>query len=263
MRCIFCKLPSDGSTSVEHIIPESLGNVDHVLPRGVVCDVCNNYFARKVEAPFLASGLLREQRFEMSVASKRGRIPSIRGVFASPLFAVELSKTPDELGTGIMALDETREAAFVHALQSSKAGRLYVPKGTPPPDVVTARFVGKVGLEALAFRVLDVPGALEEIVNKPELDALRSYVRRGYPESPWPVHQREVYPSGRKFTDGAEPFEVLHEFTFLYTDECELYIVLAIFGVEYVMNLGERSLSGYHRWLSEHNNASPLYPTDA
>ena len=48
-KCIFCHKDVSISKSVEHIIPESLGNKSHVLPKGYVCDECNNYFARKVE----------------------------------------------------------------------------------------------------------------------------------------------------------------------------------------------------------------------
>ena len=49
MRCLFCKQDSSNTKSVEHIIPESLGNKTLILPRGYVCDKCNNYFAIKVE----------------------------------------------------------------------------------------------------------------------------------------------------------------------------------------------------------------------
>ena len=52
VRCIFCKTKSSACVSVEHIIPESLGNTQHILPRGWVCDSCNNYMATKVEKPF-------------------------------------------------------------------------------------------------------------------------------------------------------------------------------------------------------------------
>jgi len=38
MRCIFCMNDSSDSRSKEHIIPESLGNEAHILPRGIVCD---------------------------------------------------------------------------------------------------------------------------------------------------------------------------------------------------------------------------------
>jgi hypothetical protein len=53
MKCVFCKCDSEDSKSVEHVIPESLGSKTIVLPRGLVCDKCNNYFSHKVEIPIL------------------------------------------------------------------------------------------------------------------------------------------------------------------------------------------------------------------
>jgi len=53
MNCIFCHKASDVSKSIEHIVPESLGNKRTVLWKGAVCDECNNYFATKVEKPLL------------------------------------------------------------------------------------------------------------------------------------------------------------------------------------------------------------------
>lgn len=49
MQCIFCHKDSSTSKSIEHIIPESLGNKEHFLPKGYVCDECNHYFAIKIE----------------------------------------------------------------------------------------------------------------------------------------------------------------------------------------------------------------------
>ncbi len=37
-RCLFCLEDSSSSVSVEHIVPESLGNTTILLPRGFVCD---------------------------------------------------------------------------------------------------------------------------------------------------------------------------------------------------------------------------------
>lgn len=76
MRCIFCKHDSSNSVSVEHIVPESLGNIDHMLPVGVVCDGCNQYFARKVERQLLESPMFRLLRADMAIPNKRGRIPA-------------------------------------------------------------------------------------------------------------------------------------------------------------------------------------------
>ena len=84
MRCLFCKSDTKKSVSIEHIMPESLGNTDHVLRRGWVCDRCNNYFARKVERPFLDSLFAIRTRSIMGVPNKRrsgsankGSAPSI------------------------------------------------------------------------------------------------------------------------------------------------------------------------------------------
>ena len=75
MKCIFCKHISDDSKSVEHIIPESLGNTKNVLPRGVVCDKCNNYFSRKIEQPLLGQPFFKNLRGRNWIESKKGKIP--------------------------------------------------------------------------------------------------------------------------------------------------------------------------------------------
>lgn len=76
MRCIFCKNFCSKDKSVEHIVPESLGNVSHILPAGAVCDRCNNYFSRKIEQPLMASPMFRLLRAAVGVPNKRGIIPS-------------------------------------------------------------------------------------------------------------------------------------------------------------------------------------------
>ncbi|TQI66816.1 HNH endonuclease [Clostridium sp. KNHs216] len=79
MRCLFCKQDSSNSKSVEHIIPESLGNTTSILPKGVICDKCNNYFARKVEQPFMESIDILTLRFREAIPDKRGLVPPING----------------------------------------------------------------------------------------------------------------------------------------------------------------------------------------
>src|SRR5947208_13139398 len=80
MRCIFCREPSESSVSVEHVVPESLGNTGHVLPPGWVCDSCNHDMGRRVEGAFLGSRYGLTSRFEMGVGNKRGAIPGMRAV---------------------------------------------------------------------------------------------------------------------------------------------------------------------------------------
>ncbi len=77
-RCIFCGCDSSQCRSVEHIIPESLGNdsKELILDKGCVCDKCNNYFSTNVENPFLSLDSIKRIRFEFDVPSKKGRVPT-------------------------------------------------------------------------------------------------------------------------------------------------------------------------------------------
>lgn len=39
----------------------------------------------------------------------------------------------------------------------------------------------------------------------------------------------------------------------------ELYYVVALWGLEFAINLGGPCIEGYKTWLDEHDNISPLY----
>jgi hypothetical protein len=100
MRCIFCKHNSDNSTSIEHIIPESLGNTEHILPQGIVCDSCNNYFAGKIEKPLLETDYFLYARFEQFIPSKKGRIPLIKGLHPQSRSVFDNCTSAQERGLG-------------------------------------------------------------------------------------------------------------------------------------------------------------------
>ncbi len=259
MRCIFCKEQSDCSISVEHIVPESLGNVDHVLPAGWVCDACNNYISREVEKPFLESLYGRSSRFIMRVPSKKGRIPSARGFHPQSRTLVELFYSEDD-GLSVGASEGEDESNWINSLQINTHGTLYIPAPDfPAHNAETSRFIGKVALEVLAHRTIGIPEANDEIVNKVELNQLRKYVRFGVPKTVWPVNIRRIYSQDKVFVDARSgPHQILHEFTMLGTCEGEYYCVVAIFGIEYSINLGGPELDGYHKWLKKNNDRSPL-----
>jgi hypothetical protein len=71
-RCIFCLKTDAKFTKVEHIIPESLGG-EEVLPRGFVCDDCNQYFGTKVEKDALSIPIISYMRAWLSQPSKKGK----------------------------------------------------------------------------------------------------------------------------------------------------------------------------------------------
>lgn len=92
MRCLFCKAQSENTTGVEHLIPESIGSKKLILPKGLVCDKCNNYFSRKVERPVLSHESMRNVRGWYQVPNKRGNFPSVLGKIAGTDIKVNLRK---------------------------------------------------------------------------------------------------------------------------------------------------------------------------
>ncbi len=259
MHCIFCKKDSSTSRSVEHIIPESIGNIDHILPVGTVCDSCNNYIGREVEKPFLDSLYIKERRFYAGLSNKEKRIPPIEGIHLQSLTPIQLIKSPAGQQICVGAAPNVDETRWVKSLLNKQSGSLIIPVGTKPEDYVISRFIAKVGLEVLAHRILNVPGGLSEIIDKPELDELRRYVRWGSHITDWPYSFRSLYSQDTKFYDGNENYEILHEFDILITDQSKYYIVVVIFGDEYALNLGGPEIDGYYRWLRMNDNSSPLY----
>ena len=49
----------------------------------------------------------------------------------------------------------------------------------------------------------------------------------------------------------------------LLTPESEYFVVMALFGLEYAINLGGPEIDGYTNWLKHNMNRSPLYPETA
>lgn len=254
MHCLFCKEDSSKSVSVEHIIPESLWNTKHVLPRGVVCDSCNNYFAREVEKPFLDSPAIKQLRFIEAIPNKRGRIPSASAILM-PGFPATLTASP-RIDEPIMV--DVSEEAIAHIMKSS-GGELVLPmSGHEPDERVVSRFLAKMAIEAMAHRLLGRDGGIEYLTHEVQLDPLRRFARRGEPKK-WPHHARRIYPADRKIGEGDNALQSVHEFDFLVTPNNEWYFVFALFGLELVINLAGAQIDGYIAWLECNDGVSPLY----
>lgn len=255
MRCIFCKEESSASVSIEHIIPEALGNTKHTLPPGIVCDICNNYFARKIEGPLLASMGFKNLRGRQRLQNKRGIIPTQTGFFPAAQISIELDY--NDLRSPTVSASSTRdEKVFIECLRSRRGGSFYLPINVDADKRLISRFLGKVAIEVLAHRTLGDESWNDEIVDHSQLDLLREYVRRNIGDT-WPYFSRRIYDEDEISDDG---YQMLHEYTILVTPEEEYYLVLCLFGVEYSINFAGPELDGYNRWLTNNGNKSPLYP---
>src|SRR5262249_18334315 len=158
------------------------------------------------------------------------RIPVIPGMLLplqstrrdEEFYTAEVSRTVD----GDFEIYPTERAK--QGILSGAFSRVIVPaSGAAPRRHVFARFVATVALEALVERLHYEPNSIDDCIDNKQLDLLRDYVRYGRKGLDWPYSERQIYPPDFIFSDGedAAAYEVLHEWTFLYTPEMELYFV--------------------------------------
>ena len=255
MRCIFCAYPSAGSKSREHILPENLGNTDHWLPPGVVCDGCNNYFAVKIERPLLESTFFIALRHRQDIPNKRGQMPMVKGLFPLARIPVGVQRTPEGIAMGTWR--ERDRDAFIRTLETHSSGRVFLPMEGPLDSRLLARFLGKVGVEIMADRLIRATLAPDELLGEPALDAMRRFVRQGDQPRFWPISRRRIYAEDAAF--GPEGYQVLHEFNLQHIEPSEVYAVISIFGEEFAINLGGPYIERYEAHLQSQGGLSPLY----
>jgi hypothetical protein len=82
--CLYCKQTEGPFTSVEHVIPETLGNQGLrgkppiVLPKGVVCDECNHGKLSNLDNALIDFSPISLMRTRYGVRSKRGELSSTK-----------------------------------------------------------------------------------------------------------------------------------------------------------------------------------------
>jgi hypothetical protein len=225
-----------------------------VLPVGVVCDSCNNYFAREVEKPFLGHPSISLLRFHQKLVSKKGRIPTATGILMPRGAPVLLEKRPKPERSSI-SVDPDVLKQTVPSVENI----ILLPIGLPgPTGTVLSRFLAKTALEFMATRLASYAEGLAYVVDEVQLDQIRNHARYGKIPA-WPVHRRRIYDANACFIRSDELVQVIHESDLLVTQDSEWFYVLALFGEEYSINIGGPEIDGYVRWLRENNNISPLY----
>jgi hypothetical protein len=177
MRFLFCKLPSDDAKSIEHIVPESLGNIRgnrrYLLPRGAICDSCNNYFAREVEGPLLSHQSFRNLRAWHQVPNKKGRLPRLLGTHLGTDIPIGLrvAKAGDKFTFGPYSIAAERDADSErlrkHISDKPNDAAFAFLIGDHPPKKSMSRFLAKMALEAHWSRFY--PDNIDRFIDEPLL----------------------------------------------------------------------------------------------
>ncbi len=82
--CLYCRQENGSFTSVEHVIPEGLGNQglgghpEIVLPKGVVCDGCNHGKLSDLDQTLITFGPIALLRTVYGIRTKSGALPQAK-----------------------------------------------------------------------------------------------------------------------------------------------------------------------------------------
>lgn len=244
-------------------MPESIGSKRRTLPPGVVCDKCNNYFARKVEQPVLGHHSMRNLRGWYRVANKKGKFPSVIGWIAGADVEIGLSVGPD----GQLRIDPEKARhrdTLSQVLGPGPSGNLQTPLlfklEMDLPKREMSRFLAKMGLESVAEDFLKSPSKQDELIDEPFFDDIRNFARYGTNYPDWPYSQRRIHPEETLMRHPETNDWVQAGFgcCWFMTSRKETLFVFCFYGIEFVINLGGPSVAGYEEWLRENNGISPI-----
>jgi HNH endonuclease len=180
--CLFCKGPGPFNT-VEHIIPESLGNDSDTL-KGVVCDKCQNYLSREVEKPALHKTPFSFWRVFLGIKSKRSHLPSIH--FDPQKGGKIPAYHPSTDSIGFTAQDDWSTSVniddplIIKSILNEEKTNFEVVL-SPWHLNIMGRFLGKMGLEYIASND-------NKLSISQEFDDMRRFIRYGAINWVWPIY---------------------------------------------------------------------------
>lgn len=234
MSCVLCG-NNESLTSIEHIIPESMGNKRYILPAGYVCKTCNNIFS-KFEREILSNTIIGFERARFANRTKKGKLPNAK------VGEVTMSGTQSE---NIIKLSGITSENIKNSNPRTGVFQVTVP-GFQGNEMVTAKFLLKVSYLSLfksrrkLFQEYDFSSLKDYLLNKSNLD--------------WPfvTTQKDIYKfeSIPSFTDKYF-LKILH----LKLLFCQLNPETLLFRFEYggfmsTINLLNRNTE----WLKIYNN---------
>lgn len=187
--CLFCS--SNGPfTTVEHTIPAALGNDESILV-GHVCDACQNYLGKEVEAFALREPPIGPLRVLLGIRGRRGKLPVVEsqaregkgGRLPSfhPASDAGLTFGADEAEGAWVAIERGDMVKAI--LQGSKADFRFVL--TPKHLAMMGRLLGKMALELLCQ-------SDPEFARLARFDELRRFVRFGVRRDLWVIGHKRV-----------------------------------------------------------------------
>jgi hypothetical protein len=166
-KCMYCLSTEGPFTSEEHIVAESMGNQDFVLPRGYVCDPCNNGVLSRLDDALRTSPLFVAQWASAVQFTKQGKLPEVRlgEITIRRTDPLNVSWIADPGSEAVRVVKQHPDGLTELSIRTKLAKRL--------DEVLVARALCKIGLGALA---MDFGHAY---ACSSRFDAARRFIREG------------------------------------------------------------------------------------
>lgn len=184
MNCLFCRSNGPFNT-IEHIIPEALGNDDLVIS-GHVCDACQSYLGKEIERFVLSETPIGFWRVHLAMRGKKGKLPTVdlsvptepKGVLPqwSKYHDSKVGFAAHKDGTSSVIIEDPEMLEEVLSGKRTEFRFVFSPKHL----VQIGRFLGKIAIELLCKED-------PVLARHSRFDELRHYVRYGHRKEIWPI----------------------------------------------------------------------------
>jgi len=244
MNCILCN-NTETLPSIEHIIPESMGNKKYFLPKGHICENCNNLFS-KFEKEVLSNTAIGFERTRFATPTKKGKLP-----FAQ-VGKVKMEGTDTENIINLSGMEKKN----VQNLDPETGTFQVILPGFQGNEMPVAKFLLKVGYLSL-FK------SKKKIFNGYDFSELKDYLlNKSNIDWPFVTTQKEVY-----------EFDNITSFTEkYYLKKCHILLLFnqlnnntLLFRLEYggfktTINLLNRQLDWLKQYSINQGKQTAFYP---
>ena len=242
MNCIFCGNPVL-KNSIEHIVPESMGNKTYILDLGSICEKCNNSFSN-FESKALSRGILALARSMSGFATKKGK--PAKG--QSNQISFEGSHNYIENQIKIAGLDES------NIKTRNPDGSIEVDiKDFDKSEVPISKLLLKIGMESLFH-------SQRKVFYSTNLNDLKDYLNKKT-NSIWPFITISIRPfdfnSIPRFQDKQNLKKINCEILYKKTDEKTFLLYFKYSFLSYIINLANRDTE----WIAEYREIDKLIGT--
>ena len=143
-----------------------------MLPKGVVCDQCNNYFGSKIERRVLESDEFKLLRSHQGIKNKKGKYQEIKILVNGETARSRLVDGPN------IEIHKEDFPKIESSLFSKQQGKIIIPKtGSSPDNHHMSRFLAKMAYETFASRLIGTDGWNDYLINHEGFEPIRKFVR--------------------------------------------------------------------------------------